>query len=232
MDRSWQIDEMDYAGTDHLDPEYVSAYDRKQGNPDPVEDVEIFAAHGLGLASSVVDFGAGTGQFALAASRRFGNITAVDVAPPMIGRLRERAAAEHLANVQCVQAGFLSFQNGGTLFDGAFSRNALHHLPDFWKAIALQRVADLLRPGGILRVRDLIYDFAPSAVESNIERWLEGAAADPTLGYTRSDFATHIRTEHSTFRWLFEPMLETAGFEILSAEFERAVYGAYTCIKR
>jgi hypothetical protein len=101
----------------------------------------------------------------------------------------------------------------------------------FCKAIALQRLAGLLRPGGVLRVRDLIFDFPPSAVEENVERWLDGAAGDPALGYTREDLATHIRTEYSTFRWLFEPMLEAAGFEIVTAQFRGSVYGAYTCLK-
>lgn len=53
----------------------------------------------------------------------------------------------------------------------------------------------------------------------------------PPRGYTREDFAEHFRTEYSTFRWLFEPMLTTAGFEIISADFRGSVYGAYTCIK-
>lgn len=51
-------------------------------------------------------------------------------------------------------------------------------------------------------------------------------------GYTRADFAEHIRTEHSTFRWLLEPMLVAAGFEIVTAEFSRSICGAYTCRKR
>ena len=90
----------------------------------------------------------------------------------------------------------------------------------------------MLSPGGVLRVRDLIYDFQPSAVEENVERWLDGAASDSARGYTREDFARHIRTEHSTFRWLFEPMLEAASFEIVSTDFRGSVYGAYTCLKR
>jgi hypothetical protein len=53
----------------------------------------------------------------------------------------------------------------------------------------------------------------------------------PAAGYTAED-ATHIRTEHSTFRWLFEPMLITAGFEIVTAEYHGACYGTYTCLKR
>ena len=54
----------------------------------------------------------------------------------------------------------------------------------------------------------------------------------PTLGDTSADFAEHIRTEHSRFRWLLEPMLAVAGFEIVTADFERSVYGAYTCRRR
>jgi hypothetical protein len=33
---------------------------------------------------------------------------------------------------------------------------------------------------------------------------------DPSRGYTRDDFAEHLRTEFSTLRWLFEPMLAAA----------------------
>jgi hypothetical protein len=31
---------------------------------------------------------------------------------------------------------------------------------------------------------------------------------------------------------VLEPMLEQAGFDIVSAEFDRGLYGAYTCIRR
>lgn len=232
MDSSWLIDELAHAGSEHLDPDQVAAYDRKQGYPDPAEDLGIFAAHGLGSGSSVLDVGAGTGQFALAAAQRFEKVVAVDVSPEMVRRIRERAAADGRLNLRCVQAGFLSYPNNDEAFDGAFTRNALHHLPDFWKAIALRRLAGLLKPGGVLRVRDLIYDFQPSEVEVEVERWLNGAASDPIRGYTREDLAMHLRNEHSTFRWLFEPMLDAAGFDIVTAKFQASVYGAYTCRKR
>jgi hypothetical protein len=51
------------------------------------------------------------------------------------------------------------------------------------------------------------------------------------LGYTRADLAEHIRSEFSTFRWLFDPMIVAAGFEIATAEFGGSVYGAYTCVQ-
>ena len=93
MAKPWMIDELAHAGPEHLDPDFVAGYDRKQGYPDPAEDLAIFEAHGLDRTSAVLDLAAGSGQFALAAARRFGHVTAVDVSPAMIALLRERAAA-------------------------------------------------------------------------------------------------------------------------------------------
>jgi ubiquinone/menaquinone biosynthesis C-methylase UbiE len=225
------IDELAHAGPEHLDPAFVAGYDLKQGFPDPAEDLAAFAAHGLDAASAVVDLGAGTGQFALAAARRFGHVTAVDVAPAMVAALRERSAAAGLANLECVRAGFLSYQHSGPPADGVYTRHALHQLPDFWKALALERIARMLRPGGVLRLRDLIYDFRPADAEGIFRIWFEHAAADPADGYTAADYAEHIRAEFSTFRWLLEPILAAAGFQIVDVTFEGRLYGAYTCIK-
>jgi hypothetical protein len=58
-----------------------------------------------------------------------------------------------------------------------------------------------------------------------------GVVEDPESGYTSDDCAVHIRTEFSTFRWLFEPMLAMAGFEIVDSEFPGSVFGTYTCIR-
>jgi len=232
MTEHWTIDELAYAGHEHLDPRFVAGYDDKQGHPDPAEDIAALTGRGLGTDSTVVDLGAGTGQFALAAARQFGRVVAVDVSPAMAEVLRTRARERGHDNLECVEAGFLSYEHSGPPADAVHTRNALHQLPDFWKALALVRMAGFMRPGGVLLVEDLIYDFEPSEAETVFAAWFEHAAADPAQGYTREDFAEHIRTEHSTFRWLFEPMLAAAGFEIVSAAFDASLYGTYTCIKR
>ena len=115
--------------------------------------------------------------------------------------------------------------------DGVYTRNALHQLPDFWKAVALDRIARSIRPGAVLRLRDLIYDFAPAEASGVFQGWFDHAASDPADGYTSGDYAEHIRTEFSTFRWLLEPILTATGFEIVTADFDGRLYGAYTCIK-
>src|SRR5260370_27714638 len=102
------IDELAHAGPEHLDPAFVVGYDRKQGYPDPAEDLDAFTAQGLDANSDVVDLGAGAGQFALAAARRFGHVTAVDASPAMLAVLRERSAAAGLATPRCRPAGVRS----------------------------------------------------------------------------------------------------------------------------
>jgi ubiquinone/menaquinone biosynthesis C-methylase UbiE len=225
------IDELAHAGREHLDAAFVAGFDRKQGYPDPAADLAALREHGVGNTATVVDLGAGTGRFALAAAPHVDRVVAVDVSPAMLALLRERAGAAGLANVECVQAGFLGYEHAGPPADAVYTRNALHQLPDFWKALALDRMAKLLRPGGVLRLRDLIFDFQPAEAEAVLDDWLDGAAADPARGYTREDFAEHLRTEFSTFRWLLEPMLAAAGFTIVTAGFEGLIYGAYTCVK-
>ncbi len=216
------LDELAHAGPEHLDPGFVAGFDRKQGRPDPSEDLALLDGH------TVVDLGAGTGRFAVAAAKKFERVVAVDVSPAMLAVIRSAA----LPNVECVQAGFLTYEHRGEPADAVFTRHALHPLPDFWKAIALHRIAGMLRPGGLLRLRDLIYDFQPGETETVLRDWFDQAVTDPEVGYTRDDLAEHVRTEHSTFRWLLEPMLDAAGFEVLDARFTGRVYGAYTCQKR
>jgi SAM-dependent methyltransferase len=232
MHPTWMIDELAHAGPEHLDAEFVDGYDRKQGFPDPADDVAALRGQGLGDASAIIDLGAGTGQFTMAAARAFGHVTAVDVSPVMLSRLRDEAAGVGLENIACVQAGFMTYQHDGPLAEAVYTRNALHHLPDFWKALALRRIAQLLRPGGVLMLRDLVYNFGPDDAERVFGHWFAGASADPTVGYTAEDYAEHIRTEHSTFTWLLEPMIDSAGFDIVDSDTSSLVFASYTCVRR
>lgn len=144
----------------------------------------------------------------------------------------ERATGAGLSGVEPVRAGFLTCEHSGRPADAVFTRHALHQLPVFRKAVALDRIAGMLRPGGVLRLCDLVCDFQPSEAGPVLERWMDGAAGDPALGCTGADLAEHVRTGSSTFRRLLEPMITAAGFRIADVRFEGAVYGTYTCVRR
>jgi ubiquinone/menaquinone biosynthesis C-methylase UbiE len=229
--KQWWPDERKYAGAEHLDPLYVAGYERKAGF-DPTEDLEALRLHGLGANSTVVDLGAGTGTFAVAAAGSCRQVVAVDVSPAMVAALRERVEDLGLDNVTVVEAGFLSYEHEGPPADVIFTRNALHQLPDFWKAIALQRMASILRPTGILRLRDLVFDFDPAEADEHIEAWMSGAVTDSATGWTAEELAAHVRGEFSTYSWLLDAMLARTGFDIVDRTFRRSAYGAYTCRRR
>lgn len=222
---SWWLDEFAHAGSEHLDAAYVAAFDEKSPT-DWSEDIAILQALGIGATSTVVDLGAGTGSFARAIAPHVARVIAVDVSDPMLTTIRSHG-------IEAVRAGFLSYEHAGEPPDAVFTRNALHHLPDFWKAIALERIARLLSPGGVLRLRDLVYDFEPGEADKAISAWLAEATDNPAAGWTATELVAHVREEHSTFTWLLEPMLERADFEIRDRWLSPTrTYAAYTCIRR
>ncbi len=230
---SWWLDERAHAGREHFDEQHARRYDAKMDAGAAVEVALLRAAGHLGPGSTVVDLGTGTGQFALAAAEVCARVVAVDVSPIMLGRLVEKLAAAGVGNVETVDAGFLTYEHAGAPADVVYSRFALHHLPDFWQAIALRRIAGMLRPGGVLRLSDVVYGFAPDDAEDRIEAWITAlVSADVERGWTRAEIAEHVRDENSTFTWLLEPMIARAGLEIVDATYSASgMLAQYLCRK-
>lgn len=227
----WYLDEHAHAGDEHLDPAYAASYDRKAAT-EPTPDVALLRELGLNARSVLVDFGAGTGAFALAAAPHCRRVVAVDVSPAMLTAIGAKAARLGATNVETERAGFLTYDHRDELADFVYSRNALHHLPDFWKALALVRVAAMLRPGGIFYLRDLVFAFDPSEADSAIAAWLAAAPTRPDEGWTRAELIEHVRGEYSTFGWILEPMLQRAGFAIRDVRVNRSrTHSAYICVK-
>lgn len=214
----WLLDEVANAGRENLDPDHVARYDAKE-DAAATDEVALLATHGLGPDAVAVDIGAGTGQFTLAAAPRYARVIAVDVSPVMLQALRTKIRAAQLTNVEVVQAGFLTYEHHGPQADLVYSRYALHHLPDFWKAMALARLRRILRPGGLLRLWDVVYGFPLGDAEQQLEAWCAtgGDEADTETDWSRAEIEEHVRDEHSTFSWILEPMIERAGFQIEQA---------------
>ena len=227
---SWFPDELVTAGRENLDPAHVARYDHKQDSQ-ALAEVELLLALGLPDRPIVIDLGAGTGQFSLAMAPHAERVVAVDVSPVMLERLRAKLRAATVDNVECVPAGFLSYEHRGAPADVVYSRWALHHLPDFWKAVALTRMAAMLKPGGLLRLSDIVYSFDSPDSARAIDRWISSFTAQTVeTEWIRAELEEHVRDEHSTFTWLLEPMLERAGFTVEQRDYSAdQMLATYVC---
>lgn len=214
----WLLNETDTAGRENLDPGHVARYDLKE-DARAEEEVELCRSLGLGPSSTIVEFGGGTGQFTIAVAPKCKRIVAVDVSPLMLDRLRSKVANEAIANIVPVQAGFLTYQHEGDPADFVYSRYALHHLPDFWKAVALDRIHRILRPSGVFRLWDVVFNFDPADVAERIGSWCSSGGSTIEEGWSRAELEEHVRDEHSTFTWVLEPMAERCGFDVEAAKF-------------
>ncbi|MGZ6962949.1 MAG: class I SAM-dependent methyltransferase [Acidimicrobiia bacterium] len=215
----WLLDEVSHAGRENLDADHVARYDRKEDAQAEAE-VHLLQGRGLDSTSTVLDIGAGTGQFTLAVAPVCRRVIAVDISPVMLSRLRVNVEARGLTNVECVEAGMLTYEPTDEL-DFVYSRLALHHLPDFWKAVALDRLHCALRPGGVLRLWDVVYGFELGEAPARIEAWCATGGTSMDAGWTRAELEEHVRDEHSTFTWLLEPMITRAGFTIEDASYSK-----------
>ena len=221
----WLIDEIGSAGRENLDPAHVARYDDKEDADAPAE-VLLLQSFGIDENATVVDLGAGTGQFTLAAAAVWRRVIAVDVSPVMRRRLEAKTTAAGVTNIEVEAAGFLTYEHTGPPVDAIYSRAALHHLPDFWKAIALERMHRILRPGGVVRLWDVVYSFDPSESPAFVEAWCATGSEDVEAEWSRAELEEHVRDEHSTFTWLLEPMIERVGFTIDDAAYSEDGFSA------
>ena len=223
----WRLDQVASAGRENLDAEHVARYDSIE-NASADRETALLQQWGLSRQSVVVELGTGTGQFAIAAAHVCDRVVAVDVSPVMLKELRDKLTREQLDNVDVVQAGFLDYQHQGAAVDIAYTRYALHHLPDFWKGVALARIHGILRSGGLLRVWDVVYSFEPHEAEDRLEAWCATGGPDGADGWSRADYEEHVRDEHSTYTWVFEALAQRVGFHIEAAEYsEDGIFAEY-----
>ncbi|MGH0035713.1 MAG: class I SAM-dependent methyltransferase [Myxococcota bacterium] len=226
MSEGWHYDELRQVGVDFEDVEQVARYDAKQGSSREAER-GLVRRLDIGSGQVVVDLGCGTGSFAREAARGGARVRAVDVSQAMLDFVRREADREGLSSLETERAGFLTFAAAPDSIDVVVSRYALHHLPDFWKQVALLRLATALRPGGRLLLRDVVFSFEPETYPTAIESWVDRMPRES--GFSRQEFETHVREEFSTFAWVLEGFLARAGFDILESDRPSPEYAEYLC---
>ena len=227
VDEALVLDEQAHAGREHLDAGYVAGYDQKAGF-DPTEDIEVLRRHGLGPDSLVIDLGAGTGTFAVSVAPSCRRVVAVDVSAVMTAALRRASSASVSTTSRWWTPDFFPTSTRVSRWTSC-SLVAPDQVPTSGRGSRSDRIASFLRPHGVLRLRDLVFDFAPHEAEERIEAWMSGAVSDPAAGWTADELVQHVRTEFSTYSWLLDSMLDRSGFDILERSFRCSAYGTHTC---
>ena len=120
---------------------------------------EMPLRHGIAPGMRVLEVGPGNGRYTLATARRVGaggQVVAVDIEPKMIERLRARAEAEGVANVEARVADVydLPFDDGS--FDAVTMNAVIGEIPE--PARALAEFHRVLRPGGTLAFSEVLLD--------------------------------------------------------------------------
>jgi 2-polyprenyl-3-methyl-5-hydroxy-6-metoxy-1,4-benzoquinol methylase len=172
----------------------------------------------------VADIGCGNGVLACEAALIGAEVDAIDISPAMLA-LAEIQARDRKVAIRTQAAGLLSFAYEPNSYDLIVSEFALHHLPDFWKAVALSRIFCALKPASSLYLRDIVFTGKLDGRERDVEQWAD-------FNIRNHDFAhdsvvSHMRDEYSTFGWVIERMLADAGFTLVSADYHAPLHGTY-----
>ncbi len=228
---SWQYDEMKQIGKDYGNLDEVEAYDARHAKFRDIEKENAGILERLGVQPEhvLIEFGSGTGAFAVAAAVKCARVYAVDISAAMLEYAEKRAKAADIANIVFCHGGFLTYSHAALPVDAIITNTAFHHLPDFWKGMALQRMGRMLKAGGQLSLSDIIFE--QHNVHENIERMI--ATLEKKGGpATRKDMEAHVQNEFSTYDWIMDGLLTRAGFEITSKVVLQGVVGRYLCRKR
>jgi ubiquinone/menaquinone biosynthesis C-methylase UbiE len=229
----WIYDEFKHCGVDYSKARQAGVYDdRHQKFRDYAHEFKVMMDF-LGIRKAegmtVVDMGCGTGATALFAAGLFKTVYAVDVSEAMLERAQAKPGGT-VPNLVFVHAGFLSYEHAGEPVDLVITKAALHHLPDFWKQIALIRINRMMKMGGLLYIHDVVFQFDPQAYAGRIDAWISGFEKVAGEEF-RLEVEAHIRDEYSTFGWIMQGLLEKAGFAIEQCRSNDGFMTEYACRK-
>ncbi|MCY4102268.1 MAG: class I SAM-dependent methyltransferase [bacterium] len=134
------------------------------------ENSAAFLLPHLRSDAEVLDVGCGPGTITLGLARRAGRVVGVDMSPEMVEACGALAAREGVANVSFEAGSAYELPFDGDAFDMVYAHQVLQHLAD--PVAALREFRRVLRPGGLVAVRDSVYaTMVHAPVEPAIERW-------------------------------------------------------------
>ena len=151
-------------------------------------------ALGIGPGSRVLDAGCGSGQFAIAWSRRGCLVTGIDVSDEMLARARVNAAAAEV-DIAFLSSPLAPLALPGASYDAIFCRTVLHLVPA--PVAALSEFRRVLRPSGRLWVS------------------VPGALSPIYANVWRRHMSDSLRPINDMVPWELEMLLEECGWRVV-----------------
>lgn len=231
MKYDWKYDEFRQIGKDYSEQQEVDIYEQTHSEFRDLkkESRELLASLSTSNKEVLMDIGCGTGVFALEASKKYNRVFAVDVSETMLNYAAHKACQLDISNITFMHAGFLNLNIKALSVNTITSTYALHHLPDYWKSVALKNVHSMLKADGTFYLKDVVIpDYNP---EKSIESFIleqEKRGGD----FLKNDAIVHFKEEYSTYEWILENLLERSGFTIHSKHCTHGVIAEYYCKKR
>src|ERR1700757_4943065 len=219
LSRDWYYNQRGRIG---LDNAVASIYGQN-------DDADLRARAALAMLGvrkgwKVADIGCGNAVLATEAALMGAEVDAIDISPAMLA-LADIQARNRKVAIRTQPAGLLSFAYKPNSYDLIVSEFTLHHLPDFWKAVALSRIFSALKPGANFYLRDIVFVSMPDGSERDIGEWADFYIKNHD--FERDSVVTHMRDEYSTFGWVIERMLTDVGFTLVSADYHAPLHGTY-----
>lgn len=230
---NWTYNEFKHCGVDYSDMNKAAEYDKNHGKFRDYGKEVGYIIHELALENSkdltLIDLGCGTGAFSIHAAEYFKKIYAIDVAEAMI-QLAKQKSDKQTDNICFVNAGFLSYEHNEEPADIVITSAALHHLPDFWKQIALIRINKMLKMNGLFYLFDIVFQFEPIDYKKKINNYISEFIEKAGMDF-KTEVETHLRDEFSTFDWIMKGLITNAGFRIEKSRSHDGFSTEYICVK-
>ena len=163
-----------------LEPEVMDTPEEADGY-DAMDHTEANAAFverllSLGAHGEMLDIGTGPGVIPLMVCERVSDarVIGVDLAKHMLAHAERHKAASPVGDrVECRLADAKGLDFPDDSFDAVFSNTILHHIPDPKPFLA--EACRVLRPGGVLLIRDLLRPSTPERALELVAQHADGA---------------------------------------------------------